>query len=490
MRFFRCFSFCLLIKLMSAVWDVNEIANFEGVAMRACVRRLAEKAAFRNGPVMYVFDDATRDWLPSTEDVFLLFDFKETPAAIDRYYYFNHVFVVDQLAAAVEKIEIYRNSALYNRKFTPKGKFLIFTNSIEQITETFRYFWDKSIINLVVVHDFGVYFSYPFWKQNDCGNLVDVNFMGNCCDVNFVFEKYPRRLDGCTMKVLTLGKHIHMPYIQEENLFDEHPGVLVEPFRLITEKYGLNVQFIVPSDQIQDAFPDKSATMFEKDMYERKFDLLAPEPFRLLDTSLVFESSDVVFFEGNLWIVPKPQKLSNVIIIMSLFTLRVWIIVFCVLITASITFWLMSKQKHETIIMIESILIVYRMTLSISIAKIPRSQLLRLLLLLYLIYAMHVNYFFQGKLSSVLTSPNYEPPVTSLDELAESGLYLIFYYEINMETLGISLHPAASELYSKSIMYNGSLNRPEIVYYNRNYSTNAFVHDLNVTDALRTQVRT
>lgn len=457
----------------------------ENDSIRECFAQLSERSFNNGGPILYIVDEYSEEKIAFTPVPRLIFNFHENINWY-HYYYLNHIVIAENLDVAVQKVEAYKNTSLYNAKFTPKGRFLIFTDSLDGLEETFKYLWSVYLINVLIVHRSDIFTSYPFWKQNKCTQSVTVKKIGTCQHFQLRFEQYPRYLRNCTLKAAILGKHIKLPFVDDDTVFDEHPGILIEPLRLLTTKYGLNVDYVIQNEHAQDTYPVEGTRFFSKQMYEGEMDLIVPEPFRLSPTYTVYESSNIVFFETKSWITRKPRKLSNVTVIVSLFTYPVWVTVLLVMLGMMlVTKMMMTRQESELIVVW---LLVYGVTLGISISKIPKLGFFRFVLVFYFIYAFHVIYFFQGKLSSVLTSPNYEPAITNLEELADSNLTIIFLYDINRKLLHDSSHPAAGRLFNKSILRRGVFNPAELVLGNSSVAISAFSHDIDITKAYRQQV--
>lgn len=94
---------------------------------------------------------------------------------------------------------------------------------------------------------------------------------------------------------------------------------------------------------------------------------------------------------------------------------------------------------------------------------------------------MHIVALFQGKLSGVLTAPNYEPRINTLDELADSNLILLIrqYHLENMKRYKVK---TAQKLVAKCVLSDYPSFEETYAYIQRNGSVSmiAFKNDLEV----------
>lgn len=83
--------------------------------------------------------------------------------------------------------------------------------------------------------------------------------------------------------------------------------------------------------------------------------------------------------------------------------------------------WYFIQQPH-TDSFVNSFFDIIHLTLGYGILRNPDTLLLKFFIGTYLIYCLHINTIFQGKLSGVLTAPNLEPRLKTIEELADSNI--------------------------------------------------------------------
>ncbi|KAF5284169.1 hypothetical protein FQR65_LT00169 [Abscondita terminalis] len=130
------------------------------------------------------------------------------------------------------------------------------------------------------------------------------------------------------------------------------------------------------------------------------------------------------FQDEAVYIVPPPKIISPIIVLKNVFKPVLWFLIFTVFIGTSLVWWWFDKyylKKSRS----SAILNVYSITLLGSIDKAPLRPFLRLIFIVYVIYAIHIQTAFTSKLVTLLTIPQYEPYIQTLEDLAGSNLSII-----------------------------------------------------------------
>lgn len=198
--------------------------------------------------------------------------------------------------------------------------------------------------------------------------------------------------------------------------------------------------------------------------------------------------SDIIFYDYVVWIVPKPQKLSNIKIIASVFETSCWMVIFAVLTTLIPIWYLLVQQQTISSEMNFSrcALDIVSITLGFGITNITN----RLFLIVLLLYSFHINYFFQGQLASILTSPIYEAKISTMEQLIDSRLHIVINDAINKESvLKDAQHPLSKRLYNRlEVLPSKSSYNLTRILGDKSFSNMAiksFLSDINITDAHR-----
>lgn len=460
--------------------------------IRNCIAKIIDKS-FDDKPIFYINNRQMSDYVPQLSEWRQLhYDFDEVQQWNESYYYVNHVIIGKSQSDIRELYDKYRNTTLYNEKRTGKGRAILYSldNDEENVGITIKHFWNNYFSNLLIVNETGIYYVYPYWKDTFCGGTIRYKYFGSCKEMDdFVvvnWETYPRNLTNCTLNAVTFGLHIKMPYLDDTNLDDPiTTGILNQPIRRLIKRYNLHVNYIVPDENAQNTYPQIGTTYLLSEMYEsRIYDLIVVEPFRLPQTGFYYESSEIIFFERKVWISPRPKQLSKITVLLHLFKFSLWIGWLVVLIVITILTWIIMKTQF-----VDTFLQIYSIAIGTATSISPITDSAKFLIIFYMIYAFHIIYFFQGQLSSVLTSPAYELPVNSFERLAQSNLTIVFYYKVNRDTFRSSLNSYVQSMNNRTILlFTDDYNPAEYVLTHDNYSSSVFAHNSNITEAHKKQV--
>ncbi|XP_031334070.1 uncharacterized protein LOC116175517 [Photinus pyralis] len=107
------------------------------------------------------------------------------------------------------------------------------------------------------------------------------------------------------------------------------------------------------------------------------------------------------------------------------FEKQVWVLIAVSFIIVMVAWWIiMSCEQRSWNIENMAIAITNLTSLTIlgSVATVPKSAILRCVLITYLVYFIHINCGFTSNLINILTKPQYEFQISNLKQLADSNL--------------------------------------------------------------------
>jgi hypothetical protein len=135
-------------------------------------------------------------------------------------------------------------------------------------------------------------------------------------------------------------------------------------------------------------------------------------------------------FHAYRWYVPCGRRLSRIGIMSRIFSYQVWLVLlasFCI--TVMLT-WCFSKNfigrnlqeftKYKKIS--GCITSLWAVTLGVSVQQMPRTKIVRILFVLFVVHSYAVNTVYQIFFTSFLVDPGTTRQITSLEELLESGI--------------------------------------------------------------------
>ncbi|KAF5298009.1 hypothetical protein FQR65_LT09820 [Abscondita terminalis] len=153
-----------------------------------------------------------------------------------------------------------------------------------------------------------------------------------------------------------------------------------------------------------------------------------------------FDLSDVVKFENVVFVINEENILSTMTTLFVIFKKEVWIMIAAAIFITSAALWILStlhpKNKNRNEFQ-QTLLDVFLATLWGSFSSISKKKEARYIIICYLVYHIHIQTGFSCNLTTILTTPRFEPGITNIEQLADTNipLYapLIFksYYFVN-----------------------------------------------------------
>ncbi|KAF2890711.1 hypothetical protein ILUMI_15462, partial [Ignelater luminosus] len=329
----------------------------------------------------------------------------------------NYVIISKEFNTLKQTTEELIRSPLWNKSNSPRGNFLVFMFSEIFLNETIEYFWQLDITRLVLAtksisdNSLRVYKPNSSYQRGKCVNFLKEKTIDSCKLItNITFPKVTT-LTGCSIKLVD---------VQDLNAVLQQRGRayanVIKTIILIAEILEANITF----QQTQD---------IKQAVYNRSEDIILYYFLSRLET--LYENYDIskcFLREEIVWIVPKLHKLFGHMVMMSLFTTTTWI---ALLITALITVLLLwSAAKCVSIqskfkSLQRCLLIILLFTSDSCTNSLPNNNTLRVLIIFYLVYCMQITTIFRGKLISALTEPEYDRPISTMEELADLELPVI-----------------------------------------------------------------
>lgn len=349
-----------------------------------------------------------------------------------------------------------KSSYLWHEYSSSRGNFLVIMvmGKEEETSWAFNLLWNHELFSaLVMVLDGNeVYYDFPFETvANDCGrNSHPKPIAVNCSDFrNLRFPVFgaKTRFHGCTLNVMYDVIFRKMPY--NGNPYSSEPGLYLKPLIEFAKKANFTLSFEPePAYSALEYVNNLTAHGTERILNSKEQDLVVALTNRIAYFYELFEMSDIVYQEPQIWVLPKPKRVSNMRIIFLTFTNTEWSIILAVFLTVNVVWSLVTKLNLSSALgglMMRNFMHVIAVTFSSSLHVVLRSRSLNILFLFYVFYCFYVNFYFQARLSSLLIKPLYEDPIRNEDELANSSLvpvinnHKIVYFLTQNDSVAVAL---------------------------------------------------
>jgi len=353
-----------------------------------------------------------------------------------------------------------------------RGLFLIVVtvkvpNSEELALSVIRELWEIGRgYNVVVVVQqddlLNLYTWFPYSSHDNCADVKNVVLINQWVmegEGTFVREgsiypcKIPSNFHGCTVNLSSLKK------CQFEDEFYSHYFLT----------HNITRNYIIES-------PDLVSNMGKvfkglQNLWLRESEILFGELPLVVEELSNAEHVVPYFSVKHNWFVPCPKPLSRLQKISHIFSSSVWVAIVVVLFLVTGTSWCLAKQSNDSLsytTMSSALYNIWAVTVGVPVTGMPRSLRLKLLFVVFVWYCSAIRTVFQTFLTSFLVDPGYEIPLTSLDEILDSGIEFGYTDRWNIE-FGVS-----SELRHKEVVERAEICSTFVECFNRIRETGKF----------------
>ncbi|KAK4875261.1 hypothetical protein RN001_011683 [Aquatica leii] len=309
------------------------------------------------------------------------------------------------------------SSTFWIHRHSPNSQYVVIIEDQTTINlkKIFTFFWNLKIHKVVVLTQHNsdnqtfvkVHTSNPYYEENDCGAYANV-INSQDCDKKILinFAKIHKNLNGCTITLFG-----HRPI--EHNYF---VMFYINFFKRLAKKINGKFEFNYTIN--------KAAAL----------DIMAKP---IIGLSLVTEKSpltqvcdfsDTAVINQLIIIVKGGEIVSPVKTLFVIFKIEVWIMILVSIGMTSLTFWLISSldKNQFSISNLGQILVqVFSATIWGVFASVPKTLKGRCIFICYLVYYIHIQTGFTSNLVTVLTTPQYQPGITNLEQLVEFNVTII-----------------------------------------------------------------
>lgn len=202
----------------------------------------------------------------------------------------------------------------------------------------------------------------------------------------------------------------------------------------------------------------------------------------------LFDLTNIFYYSDYGWAVALPEKIPNAEIITSIFQLTIWIGIFLIFILITIIIWLARAAVHKQSKLSDCILIVYGITFNEHYKKSVKSTTIRVTTNAYTLFVIVLAAVFQGKLSSLLTTPVLQTQVNSVAEMADSNMVPVLYDFVYKQYENLN-YPVLQKITDKAetIKINGHIRFQQIS--SGNISTPLYKTTLAYRPELRSKIK-
>ena len=301
----------------------------------------------------------------------------------------------------------------------------------ENISETKTTYHRKTDIITVDIYSW-----FPYSLENNCTKINKItlidSWIGNDSmtfqkKANLYPEKIPLNLQKCPMKVAT--RHFP-PTIMVKFLNNKQhvSGIEINIILAILESLNLTIEFVVVPTLSSPLDENAKEVIFKVVGKEADF-AIASLP--LHEMAITVASPTVSYFETTLsWIVPCPKVETRFSKMVLVFSLPVWLciffnFIFVAVITSTLSgkfsnFFLKEISNYSNLY--NSLYNIWSVLLGVSVFKMPKSNIVRIIFLLWVLHCFSINTVFEAFFTTYLVQPGSDLKLSTVNDLIKSGI--------------------------------------------------------------------
>ncbi|XP_019759928.1 uncharacterized protein LOC109537574 isoform X3 [Dendroctonus ponderosae] len=251
-----------------------------------------------------------------------------------------------------------------------------------------------------------------------CGATVRAKKVGSCTSPDLQEFDFKQAFLGCPLKVLWVR---YPPYMYEPNQTSGWKGIFVDFLEAVGHGLQRPIQ-LAPSDAdyLDEVYQGYSYDSVLRDLQEADLFIGTADT----RTAELFYLSPIIVSDYVTMLAPRAlvDYWSHLRRALSLTLLILFGAMFFSM--AAVLFGL-SQLRDGASRVADIVMLLYGVSMGLSgHARLSDYSPLRLFLGLFLVVLMVLSFYLQATLTSVLSGPTYEPSISSIEELVESGLPL------------------------------------------------------------------
>ncbi|KAK4873880.1 hypothetical protein RN001_013240 [Aquatica leii] len=383
---------------MKLNWHLND--RKENVKVSQCLKSISKSFFDPYETVYYIYDTHIIDFERINENMYVIIDINQFRICQECRAATNFIIYVQTSKSLVTTLNSIILSPMWNKLQSPKGKYVVVTPE-KSTTTLFKVLWSVYLVkSVLLVYDNQsipkIYTCNPYAYENQCGNYVKEYSSQQCAE-------------NTSLQIKDISKNFNKNYLSI---------LFYDP------KLSYSNVFSVLTLMIQDALNvtlRASLNNIENDLTPPK--LFISLPFYYGHPS--YDLSDHYYFENNVWLVPVPIRISPFKALVSVFTVDIWILIIVIMMFTAIFWWLgkVLLERNEYLKKLYFVFIeMVSATINASVSVMPQTVALKILVVSYIIYIIHIQAIYTSNLIRIFTNPPYEDSIDTLEDLANSDL--------------------------------------------------------------------
>ncbi|KAK4882786.1 hypothetical protein RN001_006105 [Aquatica leii] len=391
--------------------------------VKNCTKQTIKKIFNEDDTLLFMFVNTYRHIFPDyVGNPSMIIDMKKDSNILNKSIGHKQNFVIYSenyysLLLMLNKLSI---TELWLKNKTPLRKVLLIIPIYESytLTKLFQVWWKLKILNVVILtYDLNskdglvmLKMSDPLAIPNQCETEANLIITHTCNDIKLIkFPNVLRKHENCFLTFIYLDvRQFSKKYLVK--------SVSLKFYIIDTIAKYLNMTL-----KTRNSSNNSSSN-------EDRFKI-GTSAFELC---VIFNSCSRIYnVDDSIWVVPAPERIPPMESLKLVFKRTVWILILVTFILTSLILWLLERCKYAN--NQHNMAYYFLKVSSMTILGLTNDRRLlrsfRFLIISYVIYSIHIQAVFTGKLFVLLTIPQFEQQIRTLTELSETNNSIIIRSE-------------------------------------------------------------
>jgi glutamate receptor delta-2 subunit len=303
--------------------------------------------------------------------------------------------------------------------------------------------WMKDAVNKELVALLEVYTLFPYQPTGHCGNVIDASLLDYWVKIDsgegrflrnvpLFPPKIPRDLHGCTISVSTF--ELEPVVMKRTSVYDD--GLEIRLLNIILSHMNLSVVFVPPPPQNERwGRPQLNGSWngIRGHVVQRRSDVAFGGMIISGPSKGQFDVTIPYLEESIAWYVPCAKTIPRWVAIMRVFTTNLWLMIVVTYVSVSALIWYLHKSQRRSseffqntsqsfvICLLKQWAVMLGMSASL---RVPNAATIRIVFILWMLYSFALDTVYQTFLVTHLVDPGLEKPISTEEQLLQSGLEL------------------------------------------------------------------
>jgi hypothetical protein len=304
-----------------------------------------------------------------------------------------------------------------------------------------EYLWLFKVFNVILLYPstrktVELYTWFPrHLSSARCGTLLDIVHLDTwvreqdmglyLSNITLYTDRVPRDLHGCILRASAIKFH---PYVICHENGIVKGGIDVQVLRIVSEKLNASLDLRIPpgNERKGQHLPNGTWTGLKAELIYDKADIVIGCFLLNYDDHIEFDDTNIYHTDRFTWIVARATPYPRWLSMGRVFTPSSWLLLLMAVLLMGFIMKYLARSKYfdsynewDTV---KCILTAWATFLGAGVPEMPRTNMLRVLLMSWIVYSLATNTVFQAFFTSYEVDPGLHHQIDTVEELLQTPI--------------------------------------------------------------------